>query len=470
MVIILENFSEWYNNILETADILDSRYPIKGLSIWRPYGFQIRKQILKIYSELMDKEHEEVLFPTLIPESELAKEGEHVKGFEDEVYWITKGGKTDLNEKLALRPTSETSIYPMFALWLRSHIDLPMKYYQVVNTFRYETKHTRPIIRVREIQTFAEAHTVHATRADADKQVETGIKIYKELFENLAIPYTITKRPLWDTFPGADYTMAFDTLMPSVRTLQIGTVHNLDQTFSKTYDIIFENKEGEHEHPYQTCYGISERIIAAVLGIHGDEKGLKLPPKIAPTQITLIPILFKKGKEEVLNKITEIQKQLEENNIRVKIDQRDIRPGKKFYDWEIKGTPLRLELGPRDLENNKTVLVRRDTLEKIELNLDDKLVENIEKILNGIQENLKKQAQENQKEHIIDVNKIEDISDKINEKNIVSFNWCGEEECGKEIEEKTGFDILGEYKEDNENKCIHCGKPSKNIALISKSY
>ena len=468
----MENFGEWYLNILEKADIIDSRYPVKGVTVIRPYGYQIRKQTLKIYTDLLEKEHEELLFPTLIPESELAKEGKHVKGFEDEVYWVTHGGNTPLNEKLALRPTSESAMYPMFSLWVRSHIDLPMKYFQVVNTFRYETKHTRPIIRVREIQTFAEAHTIHSTSEEAKKQVNTGIDIYKNLFDSLAIPYTISKRPEWDKFPGADYTMAMDVLMPSGRTLQIGTIHNLGQTFAKTYDIIFENKEGKHEYAYQTCYGISGRILAALIGIHGDEKGLKLPPTVAPNQITIIPILFKKGKEEVLNKCNQIKQELEKSNIRVNIDNRDIRPGKKFFDWEIKGTPLRIELGPRDLKNNKAIIVRRDTFEKIELQLDDNLTTNIENILNDISESLKENAWKTFKSHIMSANSIKDLIQLIKEKNMVEFDWCGDEECGKEIEEKTGISLLGTNKEiKEENKtCIHCGKHAKYKALIAKSY
>ncbi len=468
----MENFGEWYLDILEKADLIDSRYPVKGLTVIRPYGYQIRKQTLEIYTKLLEKEHEEVLFPTLIPESELAKEGKHVKGFEDEVYWVTHGGKTPLNEKLALRPTSESALYPMFSLWVRSHIDLPMKYFQVVNTFRYETKHTRPIIRVREIQTFAEAHTIHSTKKEANEQVKTGIQLYKDLFDNMGIPYTISKRPDWDKFPGADYTMAMDVLMPSGRTLQIGTIHNLGQTFAKTYDIIFENKEGNHEHAYQTCYGLSGRILAALIGIHGDEKGLKLPPSIAPNQITLIPILFKKGKEEVLNKCNQIKEQLENSNIRTNIDTRDIRPGKKFFDWEIKGTPLRLELGPRDLENNKVVLVRRDTLEKIELQIDDNLTTNIENILKDITKTLKENAWKTFEENIKTANTLNEITQLIDEKNMVKFNWCGDEQCGKEIEEETNIDLLGinNDTEDENTTCIHCGKPAKHIALIAKSY
>ena len=384
----MENFSEWFHNILETADIIDSRYPIKGMSVWRPYGFQIRKHFYNYLTDLLDKDHDETLFPLLIPESELAKEGIHVKGFEDEVYWITHGGQKELNEKLALRPTSETAIYPMFSLWIRSHIDLPIKVYQKVNTFRYETKHTRPLIRVREITSFAEVHTVHSSAEEADKQVQTGIEIYKDIFDKLAIPYLISNRPVWDKFPGAEYTIAFDTIFPDGKTLQIATVHNLGQTFAKTFDITFENKEGQHEYGYQTCYGLSDRVIASLIAIHGDDKGLILPPTVAPKQVVIVPILFKKGQEEVLSKCREIKKSLEDLNIRVSIDDRDLRPGKKFFDIEQKGSPLRIELGPRDLENNKIIYVRRDNGEKSELSIDDDLPVNIKNLLNTIHDNL----------------------------------------------------------------------------------
>ena len=427
---------------------------------------------LNIYRELLDKDHEEVLFPMLIPETELAKEGIHVKGFEDEVYWVTHGGPTELNEKLALRPTSETSMYPMFSLWVRSHIDLPIKQYQVVNTFRYETKHTRPLIRVREITTFAEAHTVHSTSEECREQVETGIEIYKALFDEMGIPYIISKRPVWDKFPGAEYTMAFDTIMPDGKTLQIGTVHNLGQTFAETFDITFENKEGEHEYAYQTCYGISDRVIAAAIAAHGDEKGLVLPPTIAPKQVTIIPIIFKKGAEEVMAKCEEIKEALESNGIRVDMDTRGIRPGKKFFDWELKGTPIRFELGPRDLENNKAVIGRRDTEEKIEISLDEDIPAKIIELLGEIDAYLKENSWKTQESHLVEVDSLDDVAGLVDDGKVISFHWCGDEECGKAIEEETDVDVLGITEEDIETDkvCPHCGKPAKHIALMAKTY
>ena len=467
---MVENFDEWFHDILENANITDSRYPIKGMAVWMPYGFQIRKHTMNIIKRLLDKDHEEVLFPMLVPESELAKEGIHVKGFEDEVYWVTKGGSRDLNEHLALRPTSETAIYPMYSLWIRTHIDLPIKFYQIVNTFRYETKHTRPLIRVREITTFKEAHTAHATKEESDEQIQDFIAIYKEFFDDLQIPYLISQRPEWDKFPGADYTMAFDVIMPNGKTLQIGTIHNLGQTFAKTFDITFEDKDGEHKYVYQTCAGVSDRVIASVIGIHGDEKGLRLPPKVSPNQVTIIPILFKKGKEEVLAKCSEIKEQLEAAGLRVNIDDRDIRPGKKFNDWELNGTPVKLELGPRDLENNITIAMRRDEGEKIELALDDSLAENVIDLLDKSSENLSAAAWKFQEEHVKFTEDIDEISELIEAGYVVRFRWCGDEAIGKDIEEKTGYDILGIQEEISEGKCIASDNDAKYMALIAKTY
>ncbi|MDR3063332.1 MAG: proline--tRNA ligase [Methanobrevibacter sp.] len=465
----MEDFSKWFHNILDEAKIIDSRYPVKGMNVWLANGFKIRKYMLEALRELLDKDHDETLFPLLVPEEELAKEGIHVKGFEEEVYWVTHGGKRKLNEKLAIRPTSETAIYPMFSLWVRSHIDLPIKLYQVVNTFRYETKHTRPLIRVREITTFKEAHTIHATQEEAAKQVEDGIDIYKTIFNKLSIPFLILKRPVWDKFPGADYTMAFDTLFPDGKTLQIGTVHNLGSTFAKTFDIKFENENGEHEYPYQTCYGLSDRVIAAIIAIHGDEKGLVLPPIVAPKQVTIIPIIFKKGSEEVISKAKEIEENLKNNGFRVNIDDRDLRPGKKFYESELNGTPLRIEIGPRDLKNNQLIITRRDNSEKSSFSLDENISSIVERLLNNITTSLKEKGEENLKKHIIGVKSMDIIEKTVLDGNIAQINWCGEESCGKAIEEETNLDILGEYGKDS-GECIHCKKPAKYVALISKTY
>ena len=390
----VENFSEWYGNILERAEIYDLRYPIKGCGVYLPYGFKIRRYAFEIIRNMLDEtEHDEALFPMLIPEDLLAKEGEHIKGFEDEVYWVTHGGTTPLDVKLALRPTSETPIYYMMKLWMKVHTDLPIKVYQIVNTFRYETKHTRPLIRLREIMTFKEAHTAHATKEDAENQVKEAITIYKNFFDELGIPTIISKRPEWDKFPGAEYTMAFDTIFPDGKTMQIGTVHNLGQNFAKTFELEFETADGGKDYAYQTCYGISDRVIASIIALHGDEKGLILPPNVAPIQIVIVPLLFK-GKEEIaMNKAKEVYEILKEKGYRIKLDDRDIRPGRKFNDWELRGVPLRIELGPRDIENKKITLYRRDTGEKFQIDEDD-LLNEINGIMASISETIKEKALE----------------------------------------------------------------------------
>jgi prolyl-tRNA synthetase len=469
----MTDFSEWFHNILEEAEIIDIRYPVKGMHVWQPQGFKIRKHTLDILKNILDKTHEEVLFPLLIPEDELAKEAIHVKGFEEEVYWITHGGLTELNKKLALRPTSETAMYPMFALWVRSHSDLPFRYYQIVNTFRYETKHTRPLIRVREITTFKEAHTVHTTREECEEQVQSAIEIYKEFFDTLGIPYTISKRPQWDKFPGADYTMAFDTILPDGKTLQIGTVHNLGQTFAKTFDITYETADGEHEYVYQTCYGVSDRVIASIIGIHGDEKGLCLPPAVAPYHVVIIPIIFKKGAEEVLEYCKKMADILKKVGLRVHFDDRDIRAGKKYYEYEMRGIPVRMEIGPRDIKNKNAVVFRRDKMEKGTISLDsDDFINEVKTLLTDISQNMKDKAWKSFNKHIRSAETVEEAAEKIEEhKGIVTFQWCGEEKCGKELEEKVKVDMLGIQDENATlGECINCGKPASCKTLIAKTY
>ncbi|MBW9222818.1 proline--tRNA ligase [Methanothermococcus sp. SCGC AD-155-K20] len=448
----MENFSEWYGNILERAEIYDLRYPIKGCGVYLPYGFKIRRYAFEIIRNLLDEAgHDETLFPLLIPENLLAKEGEHIKGFEDEVYWVTHGGQRPLDVKLALRPTSETSIYYMMKLWMKVHSDLPIKIYQVVNTFRYETKHTRPLIRLREIMTFKEAHTAHATREDAENQVKEAMDIYKRFFEKLGIPTIVSKRPEWDKFPGAEYTMAFDTIFPDGKIMQIGTVHNLGQNFAKTFDLEFETPDGEKDHAYQTCYGISDRAIASIIAIHGDEKGLILPPNVAPIQIVIIPLLFKGKENMVLNKTKELYDLLKGLGLRVKVDDRDIRPGRKFNDWELKGVPLRIEIGPRDLENGKITIHRRDTGEKFQLK-EQELKGEINNILNDIINNMKENAK-NKIESFISVieykeddsleNLINTIREKLEKKGgmiLIPFN---NEIYNEDFEENIGGSILG---------------------------
>ena len=467
-----EDFSDWYNELLWRAGIVDVRYPVKGLYVWFPYGFAIRKLVYQHLRDLLDRDHQETLFPLLIPEQEFMKEKEHIKGFEDEVFWVTHGGVTPLEVRLALRPTSETAIYPMYALWLRSHADLPMKYYQIVNTFRHETKQTRPMIRAREITSFMESHTVHATWNDAEAQVESEIALTREFYDDMCIPIIISKRPDWDKFPGADYTIAVDAIMPNGRTLQIGTVHHLGTHFSRTFNIRFEDKDGMPQLANQTCYGISERSIAALISMHGDDKGLILPPSVAPTQILIVPILIGKRHDDLLAAAEVLEKDLTDAGFRVKLDSRDLRPGAKYYWWELRGVPLRLELGPRDLDAGKVMAVTRYG-EKTALERSG-IVWSVTQALNGITRLMRVSAEEHTKDRLCTVDSIGALEGALNGGNVAVVCWCRERGCGDAIEEKASSSILGTdvrsaYVTCTEGCCIVCGKPGK-ATLVGRTY
>ncbi len=467
-----EKFSDWYNELLWMAEIMDVRYPVKGLYVWYPFGFAIRRNTYNIIREILDNSgHQETLFPLLIPENEFMKEAEHIKGFEDEVYWVTHGGKDLLEIPLVLRPTSETAIYPMYKIWIRSHADLPLKLYQVVNTFRYETKHTRPLIRLREITSFKEAHTVHATWEDAEVQVREAIELYTEIYRRLGVPVLRSRRPDWDKFPGADYTDALDAIMPDGKTLQIGTVHHLGDNFAKTFNIKYEASDGEQCYAYQTCYGISERSIAAIISIHGDDKGLVLPPEIAPIQVVIIPIIFKKGAEYVLAACKDVQKRLKKIGVRVEIDASDLRPGAKYYKWEMKGVPLRLEIGPRDLENNVAVAVRRDTGNKEHISLPDIEADVILRF-KSIHKNLYNKAKTGLLNRIFDCTNFEEVKDKI-QTGIATIPWCGKKECGLIMEDQINAGILGiplEQRKDWTEKCPVCKEETKTLVYVARTY
>lgn len=467
-----ENFSEWFHEIIQTAEIMDVRYPVKGLYVWFPFGFKLRQLVYGKLREIMDREHSEVYFPALIPETELRKEGEHIKGFEDEVYWITHGGLTPLDVKLALRPTSETAMYPMFKLWIRNHADLPLRVYQIVNTFRYETKHTRPLIRLREITSFKEAHTAHRNYEEAEEQVRKAIGYYKEFYDFLAIPYFVIHRPDWDKFPGAVYTIAFDTVMPDGKSLQIGTVHNLGDNFAKTFEITYEAINGEHYFVHQTCYGISERCIASLISIHGDDLGLVLPFEVAPIQIAVIPILYK-GKEE---KVLEFSKELIDRikTFRFVFDTGEERPGAKYYKWELKGVPIRFEIGPKEAERREVVVSFRDERKKFSVPIEE-VDEN--KILQWAKElklRLRSRAVDMVLSKIKFVDKLSELSEVV--KDYVSLmHLCRNRDCGEEIE-RHGGKLLGWLEEipdflniDMEGECIVCGAKG-SLAVSARSY
>jgi prolyl-tRNA synthetase len=469
-----KHFGKWFRHVLIEGRILDYRYPIKGCGVWLPYGFRIRENVFRVIRDQLDSTgHSEALFPLLIPEASLQKEAEHVEGFEAQVFWVTQGGQKQLEQRLALRPTSETVIGPMEHLWIRSSADLPLKLYQIVTVFRFETKATRPILRMREFD-FKEAHTAHATEKEAEAEVKEEIENYKKIFDTMCVAYHISRRPEWDKFAGAKYTTAFDMICPDGRTLQIGTVHHLGQHFSKAFDVSYETKNGGREYVWQTCAGISGRGIASALIIHGDDHGVILPPRIAPTQVIVIPIPYK-GKADLVNKeCSEIAEELRKKGFRVEVDLREgVTPGSKYFDWELRGVPIRVELGPRDIEKGEATVVRRDTLEKQTCRRNE-LAKFITETAATITEDLRRRAWQWTKQHVYNVEKLDEAK-RLLEKHagIVELQMCDKTACGHKLEEITNARILGtseDTKEEANGKCIICSEKAKSIVRAAIAY
>ncbi len=431
-------FFEWFSAVLEQAGITDLRYPVKGLNVWPPYGFMARRLLDHTLREAVEPlGYEEVSFPTLIPETELAKEREHIKGFESQVYWVTHGGTTPLEVRLCLRPTSETAMYPIFSLWIRSHRDLPLRVYQVVNVFRYETKTTRPLLRVREIH-FFEGHTVQLDEAGADRQVADDLRSFARIAQAAALPYLSVRRPEWDKFPGAHYSIAFDVPFGEGRTLQVGTVHHYRDNFSRPYGISFEREDGSRSFAHQTTYGISERLLGAILGGHGDEKGLVFPPSLAPVQVVIIPIPGKEGRESVEAFAGTLAEELKGAGIRSKVDLGPERPGAKFFTWEARGVPLRLEVGIREVTSGSVSLTdrlgHRGKISRSEL------VTGVSQALEEFHRHLRSRAEESFGSQLGVAKQMDDLA---RPGRVYLVGWCGKEDCGHRIEEKVDGGLLG---------------------------
>ena len=463
------NFSQWYNDVIKFAGLSDKRYPIKGMNVWTPYGWKIMLLIDgHIRRELDSTGHGEVNFPLLIPKNEFQKEADHIKGFDAQVYWVTRGGLNELDVPMLLRPTSETAMYPMFSLWVRSHSDLPLKTYQIVNTFRYETKQTRAFIRVREIH-FFEAHTCHRDFEDAERQIEEDLAIMDRLAEKLCIPYLKRKRPDWDKFAGAEYTIGIDCFMPGKKTLQLGSIHQYRTNFSVPYDIKYEDENGEHRHVHQTTYGMSERLVGAVVGIHGDDKGLILPPDIAPIEMVIVPILMKKRKDDIIERAKEIQGALISAGHRVELDLRDIRPGSKFYHWELKGVPLRIEIGPRDVDSNSALLVRRTDGKKTSAPIEE-ISQAVREELGEVKKQLMERAKVLLDENTLDVTYADEAHDTVH--GLINVGWCGNEDCSTEMELTLDMSMLGidTTAPDYRGKCGQCSNPANLRVTYAKTY
>lgn len=447
-------------------EIYDNRYPVQGMIVYRKFAIEIIRKMQKFLEEKLEENgHEPVLFPVVIPESLLRKEKEHIKGFEEEVLWVEKGGKNQLNERLALRPTSETPIYTMFSLWIRTHADLPLKVHQTCAVYRYETKATKPLIRGREFL-WNEGHSAFKNLEDAEKNIEEIKKIYENLLNNLCIPYIINKRPEWDKFPGASYTLAFDTLIEG-KVLQVATIHCLSENFSKAFNVKYADENGNQKFVQLTCYGPSfGRLLASVLEIHKDKKGIKIPSSFAPLQIVIIPIFFKdSNKEKILEKCKNIENKLKDK-FTVKIDDSDRTPGDKFYYYEKRGVPLRIEIGNKEVENNTLTVAIRNKDKKIKIN-DENLISTFEEILKNYDKEIFNEAWKNFNSKIFECNNLEELKNYIG-KGIIKIGLCENQTCIEKI--KNYGSVLGiNINENITRKCIICKNEGKEF-MIGKTY
>lgn len=468
-----KNFSLWFKVLIRAADLIDDRFFTKGCYMYPWYGLELTKRIIGHLETLLRRtNHKEERYPSLVPFSVFMKEKDFFEGFQGEAYLITETLKKEkLEEPLVFRPTSETIIYPLWALRIQSYKDLPMKIFQTVNVFRLETKMTKPFLRLREVTFFNEAHTAHATLDDAEEQVKEAITVYKTFFNDLAIPYLVVKTPTWDTFPGALYNYDIITVMPDGKCLELGSVINLGMKFSKVFDIKFINEKGKMCYVYQTCYGISERSVGALIAWHGDSKGLVLPPEFAPIQIVIIPIFYDENqKASVLQKSLDI-KQLLEEKYRVVIDDSSKTPGYKFHYWEMKGVPIRIEIGPRDLEKRSLIIFRRDKCLKYTIQ-ETQLLNEIEKIVKAFRDILMRKAKKIFKDSIVIAKNINVFRENISKRPVI-MPFCGEKGCADTIEINFKREIIGfveNFSEKLPDTCILCNRSAKRWALVGKTY
>ena len=466
---IEEDFAKWYTDIVIKAQLADYT-DTKGCIAIKPYGYAIWENI----QEYMDKKFKQVgvqnvYFPVLIPESLLQKEKDHVEGFAPEVAWVTEAGGEKLEEKYCIRPTSETIISTMYSKWLSSWRDLPMVYNQWCNVLRWE-KETRPFLRSREFL-WQEGHTIHETEKEAKERTIQMLEIYQDVVENLlAIPTVKGIKTETEKFAGAEETYTIETMMHDGKALQSATSHYFGQNFTKPFDIKFQNRDGKEEYAYQTSWGSTTRLIGAIIMAHGDNRGLKLPPKVAPIQVVVVPVA--QNKEGVLDKANELYNSLNKK-FRAKIDDRDnVSPGFKFNDGEMRGVPVRIEIGPRDIENGVCVAVRRDTAEKITIKLDE-IEMKLNELLEDIHNNMFNECKKRLEEKTTVAYNLEEFEKNINEnQGFIKAMWCGDAECEKKIKDLTSAKsrCMPFNQEKISDKCVCCGRPADKLVIWGRQY
>lgn len=463
-----EDFTQWYTDVIKKADLVDYS-SVRGCMIIRPYGYAIWENIQKnLDKRFKETGHENVYMPMFIPESLLQKEKDHVEGFAPEVAWVTHGGSEELTEKLCVRPTSETLFCDHYANIIHSYRDLPKLYNQWCSVVRWE-KTTRPFLRTLEFL-WQEGHTAHATAEDAQEETIKMLNVYAEFCENiLAIPVVKGQKTEKEKFAGAKATYTIESLMHDGKALQSGTSHNFGDGFAKAFEIQYTDSNNQLQYVHQTSWGMTTRLIGAVIMVHGDDSGLVLPPEIAPTQLMIIPIA--QHKEGVLEKANELKNRLS-SIVRVKVDDSDKSPGWKFSEYEMKGVPVRLEIGPKDIEKNQVVLVRRDTREKLFVSIDD-LEATVATLLSDIQTALLEKAKNLREQKTYKAADMEEFDRIINETpGFIKAMWCGDEACEDKIKEKTGatarcIPFEQEHISDN---CVCCGKKAEYMVYWGKAY
>lgn len=468
------DFSKWYGEIIRKTELADYA-PMKGMMIIRPYGYAIWENIQEqLDKRIKDTGHTNAYFPLFIPESFLAKETEHLEGFSPEVAWVTHGGQDELEERLAVRPTSEAIIGSMYSKWIKSWRDLPVLINQWANIVRWE-KVTRPFLRTTEFL-WQEGHTAHETEEEAQDETLMILSMYKEFVESeLAIPVIAGIKSEREKFAGALATYAIEALMSDGKALQMGTSHNLGQHFSKVFNIRYEDRNQNIQYAWQTSWGVSTRLVGSLIMSHGDDSGLQLPPRIAPIQSVIVPISLGNWKEEVLPKAVKLKDELIGMGVRVELDQREeFTPGWKFSEWEMRGVPLRLEIGPRDIKENQAVCVRRDNGQKTPVPLDS-LKTALPDLLMDIQKSLFKKALEFQTANTHDIGNYEEFKSMIEEqRGFIRTFWCGKSACEEKIKDETMATIRVIQLEDDkpiaEGKCILCGEKSDQLAYFARAY
>lgn len=463
---IEKDFPQWYTDVVIKTKLVDYG-PVKGTMVIRPYGYAIWENIqTELNKRFKQNGYENAYFPLLIPMSFFTKEAEHVEGFAPEVAVVTHAGGEELTEPLAIRPTSETIIGNMYSKWLQSYRELPIRINQWANIMRWE-KTTRPFLRTSEFL-WHEGHSAFATAEEAEEETAKMLDLYKEFAENcLALPVICGRKTEKEKFAGAVATYGMEAMMKDGKSLQSGTTHFLGRNFAKAFEIQFLDKDGSHKFAYTMSFGLSTRLIGALIMAHGDQRGLVLPPVVAPVQVVIVPIAAKKG--GVLEKCAELKEKLEKAGVRVKLDDSDNSPGWKFNEWEMKGVPLRIELGPRDIEEGNALIFRRDTLEKTAYSLVG-LVNSVSDLLKSVQSDMLEAARVRRDNRIVYATDLDGILKGVDGGNFVKAGWCGCRECEDKVKAYAQATSRVFAEGESAESCAICGKKAERVIIFARAY